>query len=393
MKTNFKIRLLLLACCLAMFNLVAVAQEAPKLADPIKYVSYKGGFDIGAQGIKLSVIGFYFKNNKLKQKLVYDRQESVGLIKGMETNNGKLRTVDIQDAVAYIQEMMEDAKTTFKLSDKDFIVYVSSGVSIAPNAGDIELQTRKILNMSATTVTPKQEAMFGAKASLDRDDFDTGMLIDVGGGSSKGGFLQKYVGADNKERYTFKSFSIEYGARRLSERVMKRSPKPEDYLVDLRKTVDDTLAVLMRSSFGDNPGIRSANRNIIYMTGGSAYQFITWLAPEKVQDEIVEFNYDDLNNFYYMLQTTTGWAAFEERKFDYITDATLKNLIMKDHEKATKKVYNREACLAGISLIMGLLKEVGNVDKKTYYFSRDAYWINSVVYDTFKGEMKNDTKK
>ena len=145
---------------------------------------------------------------------------------------------------------------------------------------------------------------------------------------------------------------------------------------------------MVRSSFGDNPGIRAANRNIIYLTGGSAYQFITWLAPEKVQDEIVEFNYEDINNFYYMLQTTTGWAAFEERKFDYITDASLKTLIMKDHEKATKKVYNREACLAGISLIMGLLKEIGNPERKTYYFSRDAYWINSVVYDTFKGDVK-----
>ena len=35
-----------------------------------KYVGYRGGFDIGSQGVKMSVIGFYFQNNKLRYKLV-----------------------------------------------------------------------------------------------------------------------------------------------------------------------------------------------------------------------------------------------------------------------------------------------------------------------------------
>mgnify|MGYP006888940626 FL=1 len=89
-----------------------------------------------------------------------------------------------------------------------------------------------------------------------------------------------------------------------------------------------------------------------------------------------------------MLQTLDGWGDFETRKFDNIKDAKLKELMIRDHDKATKKVYNRDACLAGISLILQAVKEIGNPERKTFYFTRDAYWINTTVYDLYKGDFQ-----
>lgn len=370
---------------LIVFLLAAVGT----FAQAPKYVGYRGGFDIGSQGVKMSVIGFYFQNNKLRYKLVYDRQETVGLVKGMETNGGKLRPADIQEAIAFVQEMMEDAKTVYKLTNKDFVIYASSGVNIAPNIGDLDALAFKNLAMHVTINMPaKAEATYGARAGLAREDFDSAILVDVGGGNTKGGILQKYVGADGRERYTFKSYNIEYGARRLSERVLKRTGNFEAYTKDLKAMVEDSIAPLIRSSLNDNPEIRSATRNIIYTTGGASYQFITWLVPEKVQEEIIEFKYDDLLSFYNMLQSADGWAEFETRKFDNIKDAKLKELVIRDHDKATKKVYNRDACLAGISLVLQAVKEIGNPERKTFYFTRDAYWINTTVYDLYKGDFQ-----
>ncbi|MFY7787143.1 MAG: hypothetical protein ACOVQA_04645, partial [Thermoflexibacteraceae bacterium] len=105
MKTYLKAGMLI-AATLLIITVQSFAQTP-------KYVGYRGGFDIGSQGVKLSVIGFYFQNNKLRYKLVYDRQETVGLIKGMETNGGKVRPADIQEAIAFVQEMMEDAKSAY----------------------------------------------------------------------------------------------------------------------------------------------------------------------------------------------------------------------------------------------------------------------------------------
>ncbi len=381
MKNHFNKGLLILIA----FLLAAVGT----IAQAPKYVGYRGGFDIGSQGVKMSVIGFYFQNNKLRYKLVYDRQETVGLVKGMETNGGKLRPADIQEAIAFVQEMMEDAKTVYKLTNKDFVIYASSGVNIAPNIGDLDALAFKNIAMHVNINMPaKAEATYGARAGLAREDFDSAILVDVGGGNTKGGILQKYVGADGRERYTFKSYNIEYGARRLSERVLKRTGNFEAYAKDLKSMVEDSIAPLIRSSLNDNPEIRSATRNIIYTTGGASYQFITWLVPEKVQEEIIEFKYDDLLSFYNMLQSADGWAEFETRKFDNIKDAKLKELMVRDHDKATKKVYNRDACLAGISLVLQAVKEIGNPERKTFYFTRDAYWINTTVYDLYKGDFQ-----
>ena len=361
----------------------ASAQTAPK------YVGYRGGFDVGSQGVKLSIVGFYYQKNSLRYRLVYDRQETVGLIKGMETNNGKLRPADIQDAIAFVQEMLEDAKSAYKLQNKDFIIYASSGVNIAPNIADLDAQAQKMIGMKVTTNMPaKTEATYGARAGLAREDFDSAILVDVGGGNTKGGILQKYIGADGRERYTFKSYNIEFGARRLSERLTKRSSSPDDYNANLKQMIEDTVAPLIRSSLNDNPEIRSANRSIVYTTGGAAYQFITWLFPEKVQEEIIDFKYSNLQDFYAMLQSPTGWAEWETRKFDNIKDEKLRALVVRDHQKATQKVYNRDACLAGISLVMQAVREIGNPDRKTFYFTRDAYWINTLVYDTFKNDFK-----
>ena len=359
------------------------AQTAPK------YVGYRGGFDIGSQGVKLSIVGFYYQKNSLRYRLIYDRQETVGLIKGMETNNGKLRPADIQDAIAFVQEMLEDAKSAYKLQNKDFIIYASSGVNIAPNIADLDAQAQKMIGMKVTTNMPaKTEATYGARAGLAREDFDSAILVDVGGGNTKGGILQKYIAADGRERYTFKSYNIEFGARRLSERMAKRSSSPDEYNANLKAMIEDTVAPLIRSSLNDNPEIRSANRSIVYTTGGAAYQFITWLFPEKVQDEIIDFKYSNLQSFYDMLQSPTGWAEWESRKFDNIKDDKLRELVVRDHQKATQKVYNRDACLAGISLVMQAVREIGNPDRKTFYFTRDAYWINTLVYDTFKNDFK-----
>ncbi|TAH14919.1 MAG: hypothetical protein EAZ14_02795 [Runella slithyformis] len=370
-----------LFCCLVVAS--TFAQNTPK------YVGYRGGFDIGSQGVKLSIVGFYYQKDRLKYRLVYDRQETVGLIKGMETNGGKLRPADVQDAVAFVQEMMEDAKTVYKIQNKDFVIYASSGVNIAPNIADLDAQAQKILGMKVNINMPaKTEATYGARAGLAREDFDSAILVDVGGGNTKGGILQKYIAADGRERYTFKSYNIEFGARRLSERISRRSSSPEQYDSNLKQMVEDTIGPLIRSSLNDNPEIRSANRSMIYATGGAAYQFITWFVPEKVTDEIIEFKYSNLQDFYYMLLSPTGWATWESRKFDDIKDEKLRELMVRDHQKATQKVYNRDACLAGISLVLQAAKEIGNPDRKAFYFTRDAYWINTLVYDTYKNDFK-----
>lgn len=381
MKTN--IRRFIFPVLILLITHQMFAQEA------INYLGYRGGIDIGAQGVKISIMGFYYKNDRLKYRLIYERQESIGLVKGMETNGGKLRTADIQDAISFAQEMIEDAKEAYKLANKDFVIYTSSGVNIAPNVGELDALSKKNMNMSVNvSLTAKAEAAYGTRASFDRDDFDSAILVDVGGGSSKGGILQKYTAADGREKYTFKSFNLEYGARRLNERIAKRTSNFDDYQKQLKSMVEDTLANLIRSNLNDNPSISSFNRNIIYLTGGAAYQFITWLYPEKILDEIVEFKYTDILNFEYLLRKEGGWKSFENRQFDNIADEKLRQLMKKDHEKATQKIYNRDACLAGISLVEQIIKEIGSPEKKIFYFSRDAYWINILIYDTYKNDFK-----
>ncbi|CCG99045.1 hypothetical protein FAES_1034 [Fibrella aestuarina BUZ 2] len=369
--------------------LSASTLQAQEVQAPIVYDGYRGGFDIGSQGVKLSIIGFYHREGKLKYKLVYDRQETVGLVKGMELNNGKLRAADIQDAVATVQEMLKDASETYGMAPRDFIIYTSSGVNLATNVADVDALTQKVLGIPTTTNMPtKVEATYSVRAGLAREDFDKAILIDVGGGNLKGGILQPYISASGSTRYTFKAYTIEHGARRVSERVLLRQNDPVKYQSELRTMVEDSIAPLIRMSLNDNPEIKTVNRSIVYLTGGAAYQFVTWRFPEKVQDEIVEFTMNDFNQFIDMLSSPTGWLDWQSRTFTKVEDPKLRELMERDHAKATKKVYNREGCLAGTLLAQQVFREIGNLNTKMFYFTRDAYWINALVFDTYKGEFK-----
>lgn len=364
----------------------AFAQE---LSSPPAYEGYRAGFDIGSQGVKLSVLGFYFQGNTLKYKLVYDRQETVGLVKGMELNSGRLRAVDIQEAVATVQEMMNDARRTFGIANRDFIIYTSSGVNMAANVAEVNTQTQRVLGMPTVVNMPtKVEATYSVRAGMAREDFDRAILVDVGGGNLKGGILQPYVSASGATRYTFKSYTIELGARRLAERILLRFPNQADYPNRLKTMVEDSVAPLIRMSINDNPGIKDLSRSIIYLTGGAAYQFIAWRFPEKVQQEIVEFTLADFSQFIDMLNSPTGWLDWQNRSFATITDPKLRELVERDQAKATKHVYNREGCLAGTLLAQQMFREIGSLNMKTFYFTRDAYWINALVFDTFKDEFK-----
>lgn len=376
----------LLLGCLTVVVTVSQAQEIPA---PIVYDGYRGGFDIGSQGVKISIIGFYHRDGKLKYRLVYDRQETVGLVKGMELNNGKLRPADVQDAVATVQEMLKDASETYGMSNRDFIIYTSSGVNLASNVADLDVLTQKILNMPTVTSMPtKVEATYSVRAGLAREDFDKAILVDVGGGNLKGGILQPYVSASGATRYTFKSYSIEYGARRIAERIMMRKTDPAEYQNELRVMVEDSISPLIRMSLNDNPEIKTIGRSIVYLTGGAAYQFITWKYPEKVREEIVEFTMNDFYQFIDMLNSPTGWIDWQGKTFAKINDPKLREQVEKDHIKATKRVYNREGCLAGTLLAQQVFREIGNLNTKTFYFTRDAYWINALIFDTYKREFK-----
>lgn len=376
----------LLLGCLTVVVTVSQAQEIPA---PIVYDGYRGGFDIGSQGVKISIIGFYHRDGKLKYRLVYDRQETVGLVKGMELNNGKLRPADVQDAVATVQEMLKDASETYGMSNRDFIIYTSSGVNLASNVADLDVLTQKILNMPTVTSMPtKVEATYSVRAGLAREDFDKAILVDVGGGNLKGGILQPYVSASGATRYTFKSYSIEYGARRIAERIMMRKTDPAEYQNELRVMVEDSISPLIRMSLNDNPEIKTIGRSIVYLTGGAAYQFITWKYPEKVREEIVEFTMNDFYQFIDMLNSPTGWIDWQGKTFAKIDDPKLREQVEKDHIKATKRVYNREGCLAGTLLAQQVFREIGNLNTKTFYFTRDAYWINALIFDTYKREFK-----
>ena len=362
------------------------AQEVPA---NITYDGYRAGFDIGSQGVKLSVIGFYHQNGKLKYRLIYDRQETVGLVKGMELNSGKLRAVDIQEAVATVQEMMRDAFDVFGLTNRDFIIYTSSGINLATNVSDVNALTQKTLGMTTITDMPtKVEATYSVRAGLAREDFERAILVDVGGGNLKGGILQPYINAAGVTRFTFKSYTIELGARRLSERILLRNPNLTEYPNLLKTMVEDSIAPLIRMSLNDNPGIKDLSRSMVYLTGGAAYQFITWRYPEKVRDEIVEFTLDDFGQFVEMLYSLTGWIDWQSRTFAMIKDVKLREQIERDHIKASRRVYNREGCLAGTLLAQQVFREIGGLNTKTFYFTRDAYWINALVFDTYKDEFK-----
>ena len=203
--------------------------------------SLYAGIEIGSKGIKISVIDV----NNIK-KGDYDIlaywTENVGIAKGIAID-GNLAEEDINKAAVVVFENLVKIRNKYSVDDENIYIVGSSGVALAQNKQALIDKVKAVTNKDLEYITAETEGKMLLKGSIPPSDYQDAIVLDIGGGNTKGG----YVDVLNGNKFEFFPLKLDYGTITLTEAINKTIVIP-------RETND--MAVYREKSFEYVPLLR-----------------------------------------------------------------------------------------------------------------------------------------
>ncbi|MEO6254061.1 MAG: tetratricopeptide repeat protein [Ferruginibacter sp.] len=328
------------------------------------------GIEIGAKGIKLSVI---------EVKLSKDREYDYTLVTdtSINTDAAALSYQSEKETFDAITVFWNILQSRFRIpSDKVHIV-ISSGLmqeldkynKVDYFANIIRPKTLDPL-IKITFITPEQEAQLSLLGIVPQKSRFTATQLDVGSGNTKGGY---YTANKNFVPVTFplgtKSF------QRLIE--SKSKDDINDYIKTAEEIWRDSLKNIVANEFLIKKEVRS--RDNMYISGGVVWAIASLIHPQSSNTNYTEISAQDIAEFRRLLINDYDKLKNPDISFISFPDqaqSSLKNI------GRVLKTYDRKALLAGTIWFDNLIQEINTINpSKKFIYVKYAYvgWISGYI--------------
>jgi len=210
-------------------------------------------------------------------------------------------------------------------------------------------------------VNNKGEVFFGIIGSMPDKYQTSALLIDIGSGNTKIGYLE-----DNGRKTV--SIEIPYGTVSFSEAAKKTNRSEKDYSITLSSMSARQLTPLLKQELTRKPAI--LERKPVFMTGGVVWAMATILYPEK-KDAFLNLTVDDITKFYDM--------AVRKKSGIFNVDHTrIKNKEARGNAEkqlnSVKNVFTADDIIAGATLLKAISEDL-RLKGRDIYFSRYGGWL------------------
>ena len=331
------------------------------------------GVEIGAKGIKLSVIEVKMgKNGTNEYELKTDT--SINTDAAALSYQSEKET---HDAITFFYDQI---RKRYQIPSSRIHIVISSGLKQ-------ELDRYNKVEYFANVVRPKdldpniriryitvdEEAELSFKGIVPAINRLNSNQLDVGSGNTKGGYI-------NGNR-SFIPVTFPLGTKsfqRLVEAHMTGNPKIEDYLQTAEKIIADSLGRVMVYQFMDKKDFKSKD---IYISGGIVWCMASLMHPETIRQNHVELSRQDFADFRQLIFSS----------YDSLIKPDLRKMMNAEDAKASldniKRVvntYDQKALLSGAIWLDELIDQVNTVNPgKKFIFPRYAYvgWISGYIMD------------
>jgi hypothetical protein len=348
-------------------NLLSSIFVALILLLPLKSLSQANlyaGIEIGSKGIKMSVLDV---NNIKKANYTIKSywSENVGIAKGISID-GNLAKEDIEKATEVVLLNLNKIKTEFNVPDNNIFIVGSSGVAMAKNTQELIDKVKIATTKDLEFIDVQTEGKMLLKGCIPPVDYLTSMILDIGGGNTKGG----YVDVNNNDNFVFFPLSLSYGTVTLTEAINKKvkdldmseyNEKSFGFLPVLREQVN--------KMYGTSPV--ALEKEKVYMSGGAVWAFYT-LNNGVAKNNFNEFKLDDA--IYYDAVLKNNFKKFEElAKTDPDVDRVL-------------KTYSQKYLISASNILLVCLEAIPGINDKKLYFAREGQiaWLVSYIADRSK---------
>ena len=353
------------------------------------------GIELGSKGIKVVALPVDAAGkpelNRLVKKLPHKALNNITL---GDLKEGKFRPEAIEEAEAAVKDFYEqltgvaDANHP-KLSPANIWIVSSSGLLIdrPSNYPDLEMAVKRATGgaKSLLAITQKREVELLMRGAIPPDQWDNSMIVDVGNGNTKCGYLQSarppQVEHANVPNLALKGTGGYRKAIDLSLKQQKFADDFKRFCVITRKKreeiKDDVTAEIDRY-----PGFRNSKRTRVYLSGGSPYAIASLLFPvEMARDDVLEvpLPIERLQDF-----------EKEILEVEQVPQADLKGLSPDDVKRAetqmreVRDIFDERSILIGAEILLGFNDALHwDQDKKELFFTKSGLvaWIAGFVVE------------
>jgi len=322
------------------------------------------GIEIGSKGIKMSVVEV--TNIKKGDYIVKSYwSENVGIAKGIAID-GNLAKDDIDRAASVVLANYIKIRDEIKVTDENIFIVGSSGVAMAKNTQELVDKIKVTTKKDVEFINAQTEGKMLLKGCVPPVDYKDSMVLDIGGGNTKGG----YIDVKNDNNFVFFPLSVDFGSITLTEAVIKKTKK--DDVSEFNEKLFGFLPILrdqIKAMYGTSPV--ALEKEKVFMSGGAVWAFYTLYNGAATQP-FSEFKLEDV--LYYDAVLKNNFKKFE--------DLAKTN---KDAEKVLK-TYSQKYLISGSNLLLTCLEAIPDINNKKLYFAKEGQiaWLVSYIADRSK---------
>jgi len=358
------IGMVLLAQAVCLFSVVASAKAAERY----------GGIEIGAKGIKTSIVEVQDDGKIVPLELAKDiTNVTLSRLDGSDFKASKI------DDVAFVVNGFKEAMMSrLSVPESNIMAVASSGVpSFASNYAALAQAVRNQSGLTLTRIDAREEASLTNLALIPADKRTSAMVIDIGSGNTKGGTFQDGSGTTEDFVGLDAAFGTSTFAQEV-ERVMgATSADPVSVSESLAKEV---IGTTLEAQVRAKPVLNE--RKIILFSGGSVWAMMTMLKPETALERFPVVTAKDVQDYRVLMETS--YPNYPQPLFNKISDEDVRSAAIADYERITgaskQPIFTPQELLAG-SAILEEISRVMQFDQRSVFFDRKALtaWITAKI--------------
>ncbi len=342
------------------------------------------GIEVGAKGIKLSIIDVILNNDR---QYYYNLKFDTSI----NTDAASLSYQSEKESRDAIIKLMDIVVERFKVVTKRTYIVISSGLKQELDKYEkVDYFANIIRPKNIDTaihimyVTPEQESELSFMGIVPQKTKYSNNQLDVGSGNTKGGYFS------GNKKFVPVNFSL--GTKSFQRLVENKAQgNLEAFVKTAEQIIKDSLAKVMIDEFVTRPDFKS--RDVVYLSGGIVWSIASLLHPRSsVVNNYTELSSGDIEEF--RQRAFSDYSGLVKPDLSFIQNAE-ESLTTQKNIARVVNTYDQKALLAGAIWLDELVKQINTVNPgKKFIYPKYAYvgWISGYIIkkinQQFLGLMK-----
>jgi hypothetical protein len=321
--------------------------------------------EVGSKGVKGKVVQELAALNEDGSKLQISRKEKLE-----DRNVTAVDPASKAQVVEAVRGMFSEIQERYNIPCEQIVIFGSSGLAQKAPHKDVLIQDiQQAIGRKVQFISSDEEAMFVFNGMVPAWRRQEVLLIDIGSGNTKGGFLN----SAGKEV----PFAVPFGTVTFTKEIEKLQGAKNFYLA-AQTVKQQTLMPEIQSELQRKPGIESVPR--IYLAGGISWALFTLTRPctkeftvkDSKQERVTSFapiSPEDINTFYY--NTSQNQSALFSPNLSQC-NAEQKQEVQEEIANI-KETFTVDNLVAGAEILRAFAEKLGfDKNKKPLFFARSA---------------------